>query len=145
MTLFAGSDNWRSAMQDVARAIDDTQGELVTVMPFTVSKVNYPSVPDRSKPVVTVTAVFRNKAKMIGFGEGSKFGGHVISPVIESSEPIFEFSYGVLRSIPYPLDQYYRIERCCNAALYEITNIKPDGVSRTCVNVKQLGRPMRED
>ena len=142
--LFPGSDNWRAGMQSVSAAIDEAMGELVTISPFVPPKVNFPTVVDRHKPVLTVTAVFKNKAKTIIMGNDGKIGGHTVSPLVETSEPIFEFSYNVLRSMPYPLLQGYRIERCCDGAVYEVTNIKPDGVSRTCVHVAQLGRPGRE-
>lgn len=139
--LFPGTDNWRAGMQDVSAAIDDTMGELVTIIPFILPKVNFPTVPDRTKPARTVTAVFKNKAKTVIMGNDGKIGGHTISPLVETSEPIFEFGYDVLRSLPYPISQGYRIERCCDGAVYEVTNIKPDGVSRVCVTVSQLGRP----
>jgi hypothetical protein len=70
-------------------------------------------------------------------GNEGKMGGHSLSPLVETREPIFQFSYGVL---PFELQQSYRITRCCNGAMYEVTNIKPDGVSRITVNVVQLGR-----
>jgi hypothetical protein len=141
--LFPGSDNWRAGMQEVSAAIDETQGELVTITPASVPKVNFASVADPSKSV-TVTAVFKNKAKTIIMGSDGKIGGHSLSPLVETSEPVFEFGYDVLRAMPYMLMQSYRITRCCNGATYEVTNIKPDGVSRTCVHVVQLGRPSED-
>jgi hypothetical protein len=138
--LFPGSDNWRAGMADVSAAIDETQGELVDITPARVPKVNFPSVPDPSKSV-TVVAVFKNKAKTVIMGSEGKMGGHSVSPLVETSEPVFEFGYGVL---PFPLRQSYRITRRCNGATYEVTNIKPDGVSRICVNVVQLGRPSED-
>ncbi len=64
-------------------------------------------------------------------------GGHTVSPLIETSEPIFQFGYGVL---PFPLRQSYRITRLCSGETFEITNVKPDGVSRIVCTVVQLGR-----
>jgi hypothetical protein len=133
--LFPGTDNWRAGMQDVSAAIDETMGELVMVTPATVPAINFPSVPDSSK-AVTVIAVFTSKSKLIPMGEG-KAGGPTISPLIETSEPIFQFGYGVL---PFPLRQSYRITRLCSGETFEVTNVKPDGVSRIVVNVVQLGR-----
>jgi hypothetical protein len=122
-------------MQGVSAAIDDTMGELVTVTPATVPAINFPSVPDPSK-AVTVMAVFTSKSRLIAMGEG-KAGGHTISPLIETSEPIFQFGYGVL---PFPLRQPYRITRLCSGETFEVTSVKPDGVSRIVANVVQLGR-----
>jgi hypothetical protein len=142
--LFPGTDNWRAGMQEVSAAIDETQGELVTVTPASVPKVNFASVLDPSRSV-TVVATFMNRARTVIMGNEGKMGGHSLSPLVETSEPVFEFSYDVLRSMPYLLQQSYRITRLCNGAVYEITNIKPDGVSRTCVKVVQLGIPRSED
>jgi hypothetical protein len=141
--LFPGSDSWRAGMQDVAAAIDETQGELVTITPTTAPAPNYPSVPYPAK-AVTVVGVFKNKAKTVIMGSEGKIGGHSLSPLVETSEPVFEFSYDVLRSMPFALRQAYRITRLCNGDVYEIVNIKPDGVSRACVKVVQLGRPSED-
>jgi hypothetical protein len=142
--LFPGSNSWRAGMQDVSAAIDEAMGELVTVTPASVPAINFASVADPSRSV-TVVATFKNKAKTIIMGSEGKMGGHSLSPLVETSVPVFEFSYDVLRSMPYPLQQSYRITRLCNGVTYEITNIKSDGVSRTCVNVVQLGIPRSED
>jgi hypothetical protein len=139
--LFPGTDSWRAGMQEVSAAIDETQGELVTITPASVPKVNFPSIPDPSKSV-TVVATFMNKAKTVIMGSEGKIGGHSLSPLVETSEPVFTFGYGVL---PFPLRQGYRITRCCSGTMYEVTNVKPDGVSRIVVNVVQLGRPSPED
>lgn len=141
--LFPGTDNWRSGMQLVSQAIDETQGECVTVTPATVPKPNFPSVADPSK-AITVTAVFTSKSKTVIIGEG-KMGGNSVSPLISTREPVFEFSYDVLQMMPWPLRQSYRITRLCSGETFEITDIKPDGVSRTCVHVVQLGRQKLED
>lgn len=134
--LFPQTDNWRAGMQDVSAAIDDTMGELVTVTPAEVQRPNYPSVADPSRSV-TVMAVFTSKAKTILMGSEGKMGGHSLSPLVETSEPIFTFGYGVL---PFPICQSYRITRLCSGETFEATNVKPDGVSRIVVNVVQLGR-----
>ena len=138
--LFPGTDNWRAGMQEVSAAIDETQGELVDITPATVQKVNFPSVADPTRSV-TVVATFKNKSKTVIMGNEGKMGGHTLSPLVESSEPVFEFGYGVL---PFPIQQSYRIARRCNGAVYEVTNVKPDGVSRICVHVVQLGRPSED-
>jgi hypothetical protein len=138
--LFSGTDNYRAAMQETAAAIDESMGELVTVTPATAPAPNYPSVADPSQ-AVTVTAVFTNKAKTVLMGNEGRVSGHSVSPLVETREPVFEFSYHVLHSMPYSLQQSFRITRLCNGVTYEITNIRPDGVSRVCVHVVQLGRP----
>ncbi len=134
--LFPDSDSWRAGMQECSHAIDDTMGETVLVTPASVPAQNFPSVADPSK-AVTVTAVFTSKAKTVLMGEGRMTGGHSVSPLVETSEPIFQFGYGV---VPFVMRQSYRITRLCSGEVFEITKVKPDGVSRIIVNVVQLGR-----
>lgn len=136
--LFPETNNWRRNMQDVAAAIDETMGELVTVIPAVASRPNYPTTEDASR-AITATAVFTNKARDVIMGEhvGRMSTGHSISPIVSTSEPVFSFSYGAL---PWPILQGYRIRRECDQALYEVTDVKPDGVSRIIVHVVQLGR-----
>jgi len=139
--LFPGTDNYRAAMQEVSAAIEDTQGEMVKVTPATSPKVNYPSVDDLSQ-AVNVVAVFTNRAKTVMMGNEGKIGGGLsVSPLVEISEPCFQFRFGVL---PWPLQQSYRIARCCNGAIYEVTNVKSDGVAFIFAKVVQLGRPAWE-
>ncbi|SFN80668.1 hypothetical protein SAMN05216573_12248 [Bradyrhizobium sp. Rc3b] len=72
----------------------------------------------------------------MGENNGRIASGHFVSPIVSTSEPIFSFGYGVL---PFQLVQGYRIMRLCNRALFEITDVKPDGVSRIDAKVVQLG------
>jgi hypothetical protein len=124
-------------MQEVSAAIDEAMGELVDITPARAQKVNFPPVADPSK-TVTVVATFMNKAKTVIMGNEGRMGGHSLSPLVETSEPVFSFGYGVL---PFPLAQGFRITRRCNGVVYEVTNLKDDSVSRIVVNVVQLGRP----
>ena len=137
--LFPGTDNWRAGMQDASAAIDEAMGEAVLVTPATVPAVNFPSTPDPSK-AVTVTAVFTSKAETLVMGEGKQIGGHSVSPLVSTSKPVFQFSYAVLHGLPFMLRQSHRITRVCSGETFEVTDIKPDGVSRIIVNVVQLGR-----
>ena len=138
--LFPDASNWRAGMQDASAAIDETMGELVTVTPAESPKPNFPSVVDLSRSV-TVTAVFTSKAKTILMGSEGRIGGHSVSPLVETSEPIFTFGYGVL---PFAIRQGYRITRLCSEEMFEVKNVEPDGVSRIVVKFVQLGR-QRED
>jgi hypothetical protein len=140
--LFSATDNWRAGMQDVSAAIDDTMGEWVTVTPAGFSAPNFPSIMNRSL-AVTVRAVFTSVAKTVVMGDnvGRIASGHSLSPLISTSEPIFSFGYGV---VPFPILQKYQIKRECNGETFEVTDIKPDGVSRIVCKVVQLGR-QRED
>jgi hypothetical protein len=141
MTLFPGSGNWRSEMQNLGFAVNDVMGELVLVTPATTPKVNYPSIDDITK-AVSVVATFTNKSKTVIMGNEGRAGGLSVSPLVQTSEPIFQFARDIL---PFPLKQHYRIARYCNGARYEVTNVKDDGVAFIYASVVILGRPGRDD
>src|SRR5258706_12158493 len=101
--LLPQAGNWRAGMQDFSAAVDDTMGELVTVTPARAHKVNYPSVAYPAE-AFTVVATFMQKSKTILMGSEGKLGGHSISPLVETSEPIFSFGYSVL---PRSIQQSY--------------------------------------
>jgi hypothetical protein len=77
-----------------------------------------------------------SKAKTILMGSEGKISGHSLSPLVETSEPIFSFGYGVLPFLPR---QSYRITRLCSGETFEVTDVKPDGVARIVCKVVQLG------
>jgi len=135
MTLFPETNNWRAGMQDVSAAIDDTVGELVTVTPTRSGGVNFPSIPEPEKSA-TVTAVFTRKATT-ALGGGSTFRGHNVMPLVSTSKPVFQFGYSVL---PFAIRQYYRITLLRTGELFEVTDVKDDGVSRFTVEVNELSR-----
>jgi hypothetical protein len=124
-------------MQEFSAAVDDTMGELVIVTPARAPRPNYPSIAEPSK-TVTVVAAFMARSKTILMGEGG--GGHSLSPLVETTEPIFSFGYNVL---PWPIQQSYRITRLCSGETFEVTNVKPDGVARIVCTVVQLGSPKK--
>lgn len=141
--LFPEHNNWRAGMQEVSASIDETMGEQVQVIPYVGTPLpNFAAVPDPAKAVMA-TAVFTNKA-IIAFGEGKgrHIGGYSLHTSVSTSEPIFSFSYG---AVPFELIQGFRIMRLCNQALYEVTDVQRDGVSRIEVRVKMLGRAKGND
>ena len=123
-------------MQDVSAAIDDTMGEPVTVTPTRLDKPNFPRIPQPDL-AVTATAVFSNKPKAVLGGRDYQHGGMSITPLISTSEPTFSFGYGVL---PWPLLQGYRITLHRTGEVFEVKDVKPDGVSRIIAPVAELGR-----
>lgn len=134
--LFPNNQNWRAGMQEASDAIDDTMGELVTVTPAVSDKPNFPRIVDRAREA-TATAVFTDRAKTVIMGSEGRIGGHSISPLVTTDEPIFSFSYGAL---PFDILQGYRITRHCNGETFEAKDVRPDGVSRVVVPVSRLGR-----
>jgi hypothetical protein len=139
MTLFPNNSDWRSAMQDVSAAIDDTMAEPVLVTPATAPAPNFAAAPDASR-AVTVVGVFTRKAEN-ALGGSRLHGGQNITPLVSTSKPVFSFGYNVL---PWPIRQGYRITLLRTSEVFEVTDAKADGVSRINVDVVQLGR-QRED
>jgi hypothetical protein len=135
---------FREAMDDCANAISDTMGETVTVFPYT-AKPNFPSMPDPSLLPFSITAVFTHKAVMAFSKKGEPASGNRefdLAPLISTRKPCFSVK---ACELPFPLRQHYRIERCWNKAVWEITDIKSDGISRIECDVVQLGRASQLD
>lgn len=137
--LFPEATNFRTVAQEMSAAIDETMGELVTVTPAAPPAPNFAPVADSSR-AVTVTAVFMRKAEN-ALGTGRAHGGQTITPLVSTSKPVFQFGYNTL---PFPLRQSYRITLLRTGELFEVTDVKGDGVARITVDVVQLGR-QKED
>ncbi|MEK9282822.1 hypothetical protein MTR72_24860 [Bradyrhizobium sp. ISRA442] len=135
MTTLFPENNWRDLMQNTWAAIEATMGEGVTVTPVRSGGVNFPTIPEPEK-TVTATAVFTRKATS-ALGGGRLHNMQAITPLVSTSKPIFQFGYNAL---PFPLRQYYRIKLLRTGEIYEVTDIKADGVACITVDVVQLGR-----
>ena len=134
------TDHFRAAMSDVADAINDEMGETVLITPY-IAKPNFPSQLDVTRPAFSITAVFTHKAVTTFGNEEGKHkmpGRHDSLEVgISTSRPIFSVK---ACDLPFDLRQSYRIQRCHDGSLWEITDLRPDGVSRIEIRVVQLGR-----
>ena len=131
---------FREAMSDAADAINATMGEYVTVTPYS-AKPNFPSASDTTLPAFDIVMVFRNRASVAFDSKGSKRSSNKhdieLAQMIRTSVPTFSVK---TCELPFPLRQHYRIQRCATGDLYEITDLKADGVSRIECDVVQLGR-----
>jgi hypothetical protein len=130
---------WRSHMQHVAAAIDGAFGELVSVTPTTRSP-NLMAKLDPSLTPATVSAVFSWRSEMAFNHSNSRSissGSIETAPLVSTRKPFFSFKCGEL---PFALRQGYQIERLCDGSLFEVKDVKSDGVSRVQVEVVQLGR-----
>ena len=56
------SSYFRDAAQDMASAINETMGEVVTVIPYT-SAPNFSATPDLALPTFNITMVFMHRAE----------------------------------------------------------------------------------
>lgn len=137
--LFPQSNDWRAGMQDVSAAIDESMGEVVTVTPIdaNASRPNFPAamLPGQS---VQAVAVFTSVAKtVLGSSNGKRVAGFELAPLVSTSDPAFSFAYN---AVPFSLSQGVRIVLCRTGELFEVKDVKPDGVSRIVCTVVQLGR-----
>ena len=138
--LFPDANNWRAGMQDVAAAVEDTMGELVTVTPIKPRRPNTQSEPDEARAVSAI-AVFTSKAST-AFGPTRSSGGVEIAPMIDTRDPVFQFA---LNAVPFPLSQGYFIHRTCSGETFEVTRVQPDGVSSIVCHVVRFGRTKKGD
>ncbi len=132
---FINSTNWRAGMQTVSATIDQTFGETILLIPCE-RRPNAQARPQREH-AVELLGVFGWRSEMAlrtgniaqNRGEG---GG-----LVETRKPVVSFSHAAL---PWALAHGDRVERCCDGELFEVTKIEPDGVSRVCCHLVQLGR-----
>ena len=135
MALFPGTDNWRSGMQKVSRAITETMGELVLVTPTVSAGVNFPREPQHGR-TAHAKAVYLAPHKSVDLSKQTEAG-----PVVSTRAPRFEFE--LQHGLPYQLAQGFWITRACNGEKFEITDVRPDSVSRIICTCVQLGVPGR--
>ena len=132
-------DSFRESMREVAAAIDTMFGERVLVIP-TMTRPNYPPENVMSAAFETIAAftwvsklVFDDAKHSRTAGSGS----FDVSLPIASRDPKFSFN---VHTLPQPIMRGYRLQRCCDGTTWDVTNVKPDGVSRIVADVVQLGR-----
>ena len=134
------ADEFRHAMRDVANEIDMMFGERVLVIP-TRSRPNFMPENVMSAAFETIAA-FTNKSKLVFDDAKSRrsvgTGGYDVALPIQSADPVFSFN---VHTLPQPLMRAYRLQRCCDGTIWDITNLKPDGISRIVADVVQIGRP----
>ena len=136
--LFA--DSFRQAMADCASAQDELMGEIVTVQQF-AARPNFPSQSTGVAPV-NVVAIFTYASETAFTGADSKRLSQsrdveIMAPLVTMRKPRFSFKNCVL---PWPILRSYRITRCVDGTLWEVTSVKPDGAARIEVAVVELGR-----
>jgi hypothetical protein len=135
----AFADLYRGYMAECADAIDEFMGEKVIVIP-TQGIPNFPKEPIAGQEIETIAVFtwvsetgFNNAdAKRISFSREVD-----LAPLLTTRKPRFSFKANYL---PFPILSGYRIQRCVDASLWDVTSAKPDGVSRIEVAVVQLGR-----
>lgn len=129
------SGSWHAEMQGVADAINESFGEPLTILPR-IGKPNFGTVPDPSKPEVTLAGVFSIRSI-------EAFAAHDASGMqragitrVSTRQPLASLA---LKDLPYPILTRYRIRRERDGAVYEVTDVLSDGVSRVLLHLVQAG------
>ncbi|RNJ49365.1 hypothetical protein D1O30_06895 [Methylocystis hirsuta] len=107
--------------------IDQHVGDMWTHV-STVSRPNYPSAPDPSKPAYMLVAKFCYEPRDVRLG--------LEQAGVVSNDPTLTIHRGQLR---YLVNRGDRFQRCSTGLLYEVTSAQPDTVSGILVNLVQLG------
>ena len=120
-------------MADCAAEIADTFGECLRWTPVD-RKPNFQPLP-QPEHAIDYLGVFSYRSKtLIRQNAGDSISAE---PWVETRVPIASFPTASLR---YVIQRGDHIERACDGSQFEVTAVKPDGVSMTVVDLVQLGR-----
>lgn len=129
------SGSWQNEMQNVASAINGAFGEALTIIPM-ITKPNFSPVVDPTKKPATLTGVFSLRtieAFKLHDAQGMQRAGMT---TVTTRHPLISFA---LKDLPYPILRLYRIRRERDGAVYEVTDVQSDGVSRVLLHLVQAG------
>lgn len=120
--------DWHAAMQDVSAEIDQRFGERLRIVPaHTVpnqSPTYYPA------EAIEILGVFRWPTKDVNL--------RMEEMKVVSRDPTATFSR---TNLPWAIKRGDQITRCCDGSMFEVTAVRPDGVSRIECDLLQLGIP----
>jgi len=132
---------FREAAADMAKAVAETMGECITIIPMH-SVPNFPPSPDPARQAITVTGVYTHKPT-IAFSDkrSQRVSGALdidLAPLISTSSPRF-----CVRSceLPWPVRRQDRITLLRTQEQFEVTEVQPDSIGNQIeISVVQLGR-----
>ena len=123
--------SWFDDEAIATQGIVEEYGERFTLQPFKSGGVNFPRVIDLSRSGYDFLAAFELAPKDVSLGlEETKVSTR--SPCLTA----------LICDVP-GIQQGDRLVRKLNGELFEITDIKPDGLSGVEIHVVQLGRAKR--
>jgi hypothetical protein len=106
----------------------DEFGESFTLAPFTAMRVNFPTSPDPSRSGVSFQGVFERDAKDVTLG---------LEEVHVSTRRLCITA--LVCHVP-DVRQGDRITHTVTGELFEVTDVRPDGLSGVAIRLVQLGR-----
>lgn len=103
-------------------------GEAFTCFPHTTQRINFPTVPDPSRPAYDFEGVFERDAKdvTLGLGEVNVSTRHLCVTALVCDVP--------------GIAQGDRLQHHDTGEMFEITDTRPDGLSGIELRMVQLGR-----
>lgn len=125
-SLSTGS--WFDAEAQSLQDIIDEYGECFTSQPFRVMQVNFPTGPDPTRKPRTFKAVFERDAKNIALG---------MENVTVSTRHLCVTA--LVCDVP-DARQGDRLTHMLTGELFELTDVRPDGLSGVEMRMVQLGR-----
>jgi hypothetical protein len=124
----SSTGSWFDAEALSLRETIEEFGEQFKLQPFRVMKVNYPTTPDLSRRPYTFWAVFERDAKDVSLG---------LENVNVSTRHLCVT--GLVCDIP-DAQQGDRLTHLLTGELFELTDVRPDGLSGVEMRMVQLGR-----
>jgi hypothetical protein len=131
-SLFAALD------QQVSDDIDTVFAETFEIRPYATADVNAGRTPDKARPVLHVQAIFDDRYKDVSPMGSSNFVARAATPV-GSTEVKLSLNLAQLGGGPAPIhgDLCVRLD---TKDIYELTDPKPDGLSRMVYRLKLAGK-----
>jgi hypothetical protein len=120
--------SWFDEEAQATQGIVEEFGEEFTLQPYKSGGANFPRVVDLSRKGYDFQAVFERTPKEVGLG--------MEEVNVSTSSPCLT---ALICDVP-GIQQGDRVLRKLNGELFEITDVKPDGLSGVEMPVVQLGR-----
>lgn len=124
----SSTGSWFGAEAGSLREIIEEFGEEFICYPHTVQRINFPTVPDPSRPAYEFRGVYERDAKdvTLGLGEAVVSTRHLCVTALACD------TSGIA--------QGDRLQHKDTGELFELTDVRPDGLSGVELRMVQLGR-----
>lgn len=124
----SSTGSWFDAEAESLRAQIEEFGEEFNCFPHTTQRINFPTVPDPSRPSYSFEGIFERDAKNValGLGEVNVSTRHLcVTALVCDVEGIAQGD---------------RLQHKDTGELFEVTDVRPDGLSGVELRMTQLGR-----
>lgn len=124
----SSTGSWFDSEAQSLRELIEEYGESFNCFPHTTQRINFPTVPDPSRPSYSFDGIFERDAKNValGLGEVTVSTRHLCVTALACDAP--------------GIAQGDRLQHLDTSELFEITEVRPDGLSGVELRMVQLGR-----